>query len=158
MRFSGKGMTDADEDRLIAAVDLAARTGAREFQVGYLHDGVPVERAAWYAHAQYKGARLTAEDHPGPAQAAEALAIRLLTGAQCQHCKGLIALDPSGAVAFRSATLVDGRRWDAQDAAATRQCLWTRTGRRWDRSCHHRPPGPEVNDPAAFRAQGGWRP
>lgn len=127
------GITAEDEDRLIAAADLVARTGAREFQVGYLNDDAA--RPDWYAHASYQGARITAGEHRSPAEAAEALAVRLLTGAQCQHCGGLVALDPSGAVAFRSATLTTGARWNAADAAKTRQCLWQRTGRRWDRSC-----------------------
>lgn len=60
-----------DEDALIAGVDLVGRTGATDFEVGYLHDDVPVAEAGWYAKAQYRGARLTAEDHPGPVEAVE---------------------------------------------------------------------------------------
>jgi len=41
-----------DEDALIAAADLVGRTGATGFEIGYLHDDVPAEKAGWYAHAQ----------------------------------------------------------------------------------------------------------
>ena len=44
-----------ESDAVIACADLVGRTGAKEFQVGYLHDDVPVEQAGWYAHAQYQG-------------------------------------------------------------------------------------------------------
>lgn len=81
-----------DDDALIATVDLIGRTGAKGFEIGYLHEGVPVEEAGWYAHAQYRGARITEENHRGPVEAAEALARQLLTGAMCNHCKKLVAL------------------------------------------------------------------
>jgi hypothetical protein len=70
-----------DEDALLAAVELVGRTGAKGFQIGFVHDDVPVAEAGWYAYAQYKGARVTAEDKAGPIEAAEALARQLLTGA-----------------------------------------------------------------------------
>jgi hypothetical protein len=116
------GFAPPADDAFIAAVDLTGRTGARQLEVGYLHDDVPAEQAGWYAHAQYRGARITVEDHAGPVQALEALAWRLLTGAQCQHCHGLVALEAGGAVAFPNARLVDGRDWPLEQAAATRQC------------------------------------
>jgi hypothetical protein len=34
---------------------MAGRAGAREFEIGYLHDDVPLEDAGWYAHVQYQG-------------------------------------------------------------------------------------------------------
>jgi hypothetical protein len=124
-----------DEDAVKACADLVARTGARSFEVGYLHEGVPAAEAGWYATAVYRGAKLTAEDKTSPAEACDALADRLLSGAQCQHCKGLVALSDDGAFAFRKATLATGQRWDAEDAAKAPQCRWTRTGARWERGC-----------------------
>jgi hypothetical protein len=124
-----------DEDALIAAADLVGRTGATRFEIGYLHDDVPAEQAGWYAHAQYKGARITAEDHRGPVDAAEALARRLLTGGKCAKCGKLIALSGSGAFAYHAPVMTDGTRWTADDAAAAGQCRWTRTGPRWEAGC-----------------------
>lgn len=124
-----------DDDAFHAAVELVGRTGATGFQIGYLHDDVPPEKAAWYAHAQYKGARIIAEDHPGPIEAAEALARRLLTGAKCTACGGLITLSDSGAFAYSSATLADGTVWDVKTAAAAGQCRWTRVGAHWEKGC-----------------------
>jgi hypothetical protein len=124
-----------DEDALKAAADLVGRTGAKSFQIGYLHDDVPAAEAGWYAYAQYEGTRITAEDHPGPVEAAEALARRLLAGAKCTGCGGLVALSDAGAVAYPSATLTDGTRWDAGTACKAKQCRWTRVGARWEMGC-----------------------
>ena len=124
-----------DEDAVKACADLVGRTGATEFQIGYLHDNVPADQAGWYAYASYKGARITVEDQPGPVEAADALSRRLLAGARCTHCHGLVALSDQGAFAFGKATLVDGSQWDAGQAAATTQCRWRRMGDRWDRGC-----------------------
>jgi hypothetical protein len=102
-----------DQDAFAAACDLIERTGAKQFEVGYLHDDVPVEKAGWYAHAQYHGARITAQDHPGPVQATEALARQLLEGGVCTYCGLKIALAD-----------YPGRR-----------CRWTRQGPKWVRGC-----------------------
>ena len=130
---AGAGTVDADAVK--ACADLVGRTGARSFECGYLRDGVPAEQAGWYSAAIFRGARITVEDKTSPAEACDALAVRLLSGAQCQHCKGLVALDAGGAFAFREAHLVTGERWDAADAAKAPQCRWTRTGDRWERGC-----------------------
>jgi hypothetical protein len=122
-------------DAVKACADLVSRTGAKSFECGYLHDDVPSAEAGWYATAVYKGAKLTEQDKASPAEACDALAARLLTGAQCQHCKGLVALSDAGAFAYSSATLATGERWDAEDAARSPQCRWTRTGGRWERGC-----------------------
>ena len=129
-------MTDLDavQEQVIAAADLVGRTGARGFEVGYLHDGVPSEDAGWYAHAQYRGARVTAENHSSPGAAAEALAVKLLTGARCS-CGRLVALDDGGAFAFRRPVMADGTTWNLADAIAAGQCRWTRRGARWGREC-----------------------
>ena len=62
-----------DQDALFAGLHLVERTGAKKVEIGFLHEDVPAEDAGWYAHAQYHGARVTAEDHPGPVEAVEAL-------------------------------------------------------------------------------------
>ena len=103
-----------DEDALVAAIDLVGRSGARDVEIGYLHEGVPLDQAGWYATATYKGAKLIADDHKDPVAASEALARRILDGGQCAHCRKPIALGgpPDPAV-----------------------CRWTRRGPRWVRAC-----------------------
>lgn len=66
-----------DQDALNAAINLVQRSGAQSLEFGYLNDDVPVGEAAWWAHAQYRGTRLTVEHHGGPVEAVEALARRL---------------------------------------------------------------------------------
>jgi hypothetical protein len=128
-----------DEDRLIACADLCGRAGARSFEIGYLHDGVPVAEAAWYAHVQYRGARITAEGCRSPGEAADQLARMILTGARCS-CGKLVALMHDAGFAFARATMADGSTWTAEDAARSGLCHWERHGRRWDRECQVRTP------------------
>lgn len=139
-----------NEDVVKAAVNLIGRTGAKELQFGFLDDDVPVRSARWWAHARYRGARIVVEEQPGPDAALEALAERVLTGGQCQHCGGLVALRPDGAFAFGKAHLADGRTWTAEQAARTKQCLWRREGPRWLRGCET-PAGPSRRERRAKR-------
>ena len=117
-----------------ACADLVGRTGAKSFECGYLHDDVPAEQAGWYATAVFRGTKITAEDKPSPAEACDELAMRLLSGAQCQHCRKLAALSADGAVA-RDVTLVGGKKWTAEEQAAAGLCHWRRIGDRWERGC-----------------------
>lgn len=113
-----------DEDALLAAVELVGRSGATDFEVGYLDDNVPADEARWWAKAQYRGARLQVENHRGPAEAAEALARRVLQGGQCTHCGGRIHLGGAPRALRRHG----------------RVCAWKREGRRWERGCRDRIP------------------
>lgn len=100
-----------NEDVVVACVDLIGRAGASGFEMGYLHDDVPIEEAGWYAHAQYRGARITVEDHRSPTGAALALAERMLRGATCR-CRQPVTLSDGG----------EG-------------CRWRLIGKRWEPSC-----------------------
>lgn len=128
-------MTNIDQDALEATADLVDRSGARALQIGYLHDDVPPEDAAWYASADYQGARIIEEDHRGPIEALDALARRILTGAKCAHCGGLVALSDLGAIAYPTTAMADGTTWTAAEAARAGQCRWRRLGNRWERGC-----------------------
>lgn len=135
MKFRLPGVYD--EDALIAAANLVGRTGATSFQLGWLHDDVPVDQMGWYAHAQYKGTRITVENQAGPVEAADGLARKLLTGARCV-CGRLVALSSLGAFAYGSPVMTDGTRWSASEAAAAGLCRWTRNGQRWEPECRGR--------------------
>mgnify|MGYP000496934788 FL=1 len=100
-------MPSLDEDAMMAAFDLVGRAGARELQVGYLHDDVPV---------------------------AEALARRLLTGAMCR-CGRLVALSSAGGVFYPGATYPDGQERTEADVRAAGTCRWTREAARWVGAC-----------------------
>lgn len=71
---------------VVAAADLAARSGAKDFEVGYLDDTDHCQDARWYANCTYRGARIGVDEQPSPWHAAEGLAQRLLDGAQCTNC------------------------------------------------------------------------
>lgn len=101
-----------DQDAVVAAVDVVGRSGAKEIEIGYLHDNVPVDEAGWYATARYKGTKVIESDHRGPSEAADALAKRILNGGKCTHC-------------LKTVVLVD----------SLPGCRWTRMGKRWVRGC-----------------------
>jgi hypothetical protein len=105
-----------NDDIVIACADLAGRAGAAGFEIGYAGDeNGPVEEARWYAVAEYRGARLIADEHRSPTAAALALAERLLSGARCR--------------CTRPVTLSDGRPG----------CRWQLAGRRWEPGCDAAP-------------------
>jgi hypothetical protein len=135
-------MTTYDEvwnDQAAAALDLVGRTGARQLEIGHLHENVPVDQAAWYAKVTYQGARVIEENHTSPAAALEALAVQLLTGAMCNHCKGLVALTRAGAVFFPDAHHPDGSVLTEAEARSRPQCHWRRVEQRWVRGCEKTP-------------------
>jgi hypothetical protein len=125
-------MKPPDSDAALAAFELIGRTGATQCKVGYLHDDVPSEQAGWYAEAQYRGARILVEDFASPDHAVDALARRVLTGAQCMHCDRVIVLDGGDfdAVISQDRLTVDGRPWPPPTVAAG-PCVWRRDGRHW---------------------------
>lgn len=131
------------EDAVLAAVDLVGRTGATGIEIGYLHDDVPTEQAAWYASVRYRGTRITYENQRSPVDAAEGLARRILAGAKCVHCGRLVTLDQAGAYAH-DAVLLDGTSWSATQQVAAGVCYWHRDGRVWRRGCEQRRPDQKV--------------
>lgn len=94
----------------MACADLVGRAGASGFEIGYVHDDVPVEQAGWYAVAFYRGARLTAADHPSPSLAATALAERILRGGACRCGRTVVLSGDEG-------------------------CRWRLMGPRWEPGC-----------------------
>jgi hypothetical protein len=118
-------------DALIACADLAGRAGAKDFEIGYLHDDVPIEQAAWYAQASYQGARIMVGEQSSPTAAAMALAERLLSSATCR-CRKPVALTDTA----------EG-------------CRWRLVGQRWEPGCDAQPisvKGPRGDHAAMQRA------
>lgn len=114
-----------DEDALMASCELVRRAGASGLEFGFLEDdAATVAEGRWWAYAQFRGARIQVDEMPGPVEAVEALARRLLTGAKCRRCGEQIVLN---------------------DHAVG--CRWTRVGKTWEAGCgkpidHTIPVGP----------------
>ena len=109
---------DLDQDAMTAAADLVGRSGAGSLELGHLDDldDVPIEEARWYAHAQYRGTRISVENHRGPVEAMEALARRLLSGGQCAYCaRPVVLAGPTTRIG--------------------KVCRWSRQGDAWVRGC-----------------------
>lgn len=103
-----------DIDAVLACAQLVARSGGHDFEVGYLDDDVPVDKARWYAQASYRGARLFVDERASPDEACDALARRILGGGQCTECHRRVRI---------------GSKWEA------RFCNWHRDGDAWVRGC-----------------------
>jgi hypothetical protein len=120
-----------DEDAVMACVELVGRTGAKDFEIGYLRDEeteghpVAIEDAGWYAKCTVQGHILAAEEAQGPSEAADGLSRRILTGGQCTHCKQTITLKSGPG------------------------CRWRRMGSHWERGC--------IPEPLRYGARGSGR-
>lgn len=136
-------MERADQwDRLIAAVDLIGRAGARGYEGGYLHDDVPIEEAGWWAHAQYAGRHVVVEDQRDPVEATEKLALKLLNGGRCA-CGKVASSEEAGWWAHDQ-TMADGTKWTEGQQAQAGVCTWRRVGPKWLPGCGKR--GPRVSE------------
>lgn len=109
-------MIHMNDDVVIACADLVNRTGASGFEIGHVHEDVPVEDAGWYAHATFQGARVQVQDHRSPTAAALALGERLLQDASCR--------------CGRKVTLSDSQ---------PRRCRWRLMGAHWEPGCDAAP-------------------
>jgi hypothetical protein len=122
-------MSDERVDPVTAVAALCGRSGAREFEIGWLNDEGTVEFALhgprWWASARYRGARIFIEQQATPAHACDGLAHRILDGGTCTHCgkQTTTAQTPTG-------TFVHARRADPDES-----CEWFREGDRWKRGC-----------------------
>lgn len=112
-------MSAFEVDAVLAVADLVARTGATQFEIGYLRDETDDDYAergpGWYASAFYRGARIIEDERRMPDEAADALARRLLDGGYCPACGARTAL--------------------ADPPAGKRRCRWRREGPAWVRGC-----------------------
>lgn len=111
------GDPEEDEQRVLAAADVIGRSGARGLEIGFLDEDVPSHLARWYATASFKGARVSADEHTSPANAAEELAWKVLDGGLCTKCKRKIGL-----AGHTSRELTD-------------RCAWSRHGACWVPAC-----------------------
>ncbi len=107
-------LSDDERDALLAGVDVIGRSGAKDFEFGFLDDNPANPR--WWAKAQYGGARLGVEGYRSPTAAIESLVRRVLTGGLCTHCGRYVKVGGAGGKA----------------------CRWYRDGRTWRRGCEAR--------------------
>jgi hypothetical protein len=115
---------------VLAVIDLGMRSGARNFEVGYLNevDEVPhlVWGPQWWAKVQYRGARLTCEKQDTPALACDGLAHMILDGGTCMHCQLRTTTAQTDMGMF-----LHGRPPEPGEPV----CRWYREGDAWKRGC-----------------------
>jgi hypothetical protein len=128
-------LAPSDKDALLAAADVVRRSGALSFKVGVCDTENEFGwKKGWWAAAFYSGARLIGVDGwPGPTQAAEALARRLIDGARCK-CGRVATLEGSSPL-FPKKRLTDEAIWSVEEQLKAGQCVWTRQGGDWRSGC-----------------------
>lgn len=127
-----------DTAEILACAEMAGRTGGQGFELGWARDGVPTDKAGWYAQADYtalgKPHRVRVADLPGPAQACRAFLAQVLDGGRCTHCRRITSTNPAG-VMGGDRMLLDGTRFTDAEQRAGGICVWRRDGIHWKRGC-----------------------
>lgn len=142
-----------DEDAVVAAAELVARAGGRSFEFGFDDENVSMGEPNWWAQATFRGAKIVTERlYPYPHEACEAVARRILDGANCTHCGCTVTLATTTKEALE---LVESSSFGEQRVREIRQlapkhqqeeiikrvsraegvCRWTREGKTWRRGC-----------------------
>lgn len=115
-------MHEADMARLHSAIEMVERTGAQNFEVGYLNeDAKRMQDADWFATARFRGTMVKTEHHASPVTAAETLMTLLMRDAKCRFCDRKIS-------------------WGR--AELKKRCLWRQVDGRWLRGCTDTHPEP----------------
>ena len=89
--------TQAEQDKLTAAIEFIGRTGARTVSIRYSDDEKPV---VWFVVAEYDGSSPHGAEGAevdaalSPVRAALRLCERLADGGQCVHCHRPTGLEP----------------------------------------------------------------
>lgn len=83
MAAQGATVSTAEDPRLVAAVDLIGRTGAKEAQVRWSDDEEPT---VWFVVAKYADGTAEAAAGMNPLVAAIRLVEQLVDGGACAHC------------------------------------------------------------------------
>lgn len=111
------GLDVEDEQRIVAAMDVTARVGAREFKLTCVNPDAPVPLLRWEANAAYEGTPVTSGVQDDIITAVEVLACRVLALCSCVACGRAIVL--------------------AGDEDEATVCHWRRFGNRWVAGCLH---------------------
>jgi hypothetical protein len=81
--LTSESYPDAQDPRMVAAIDLIGRSGARNFQIRYSDD---VEPLVWVADAEWPPAGRLCGAGFTPTEAAMALLDSAVDGGLCAHC------------------------------------------------------------------------
>lgn len=113
-------MTEADEDpRLVAAVGLIGRTGAKGFQLRYSDDEQPM---LWMALADYPTGQHEVAAALTPLRAVLRLCEALIDGGQCTHCRRPAGFEPDSLDAMPMDVLACWYQWDPELSTFRRGC------------------------------------
>lgn len=121
------------DDVLVALGLVCERVGALGMEIAYLHDGVPMEEAGWYASAHLRGTRIIAENMVGPIEAAEELIFQILQGGQCFGCRKVAVVDFTRKVPTQH--FGDRTHDPAWEPSRADVCELTRDGKVFMREC-----------------------
>ena len=112
-------MPQAEQDRMMAGVEMIRRTGAASIQVRYSDDEEPV---VWFVVATYDNGMSETDASLSPVRAVLRLCERLCDGATCAHCKRPAGLDPDTLDTMPLNDLVCWYQYDSELKTFRRGC------------------------------------
>lgn len=152
---AGPWQKQLDADEVHAAVNMGGRCGATGFSIGPAFHTDEVACSSWTAKFVFKrvGTETQVWSHPTPAAAADALVRKVMRGAQCRECGGLVRLPGDRGAWFpgkpgQPATFHDGHTLTLEEAKSLQQCRWRRVGRRWYAGCELRRAHEKLSQPS----------
>lgn len=77
--------------RVLAGLDILARTGVKSAEIAYDDDGF-VMPVVWRASGNWNGHRIFSNEYPYPPQAVEELLSRAMNGGHCLKCNRTLIL------------------------------------------------------------------
>lgn len=150
MPTADEGRRAAQDPRMLAAIDLIGRTGAKNFQLRYDDDPEPT---VWVADAEWPHGRLCGAGFT-PAEAAMALADNAVDGGRCAHCARPSGVTMEWAAEQPLAELICWFVYDPETKRFRRSCEGETTGRAFGMG----PDGPVGrNDPCPCGSGRKWK-
>ncbi|HKE66007.1 MAG TPA: hypothetical protein VKB59_15330 [Micromonosporaceae bacterium] len=112
-------LTDEQQARLAAGLDLIGRTGAQSFQLRYSDDEQPT---VWFVVALYDNDQWETDAARDPIRAVLRLCERLVDGGTCTHCHRPAGLDPDSIDTMPLDELVCWYQYDPELKTFRRGC------------------------------------
>jgi hypothetical protein len=146
------GAPDANNQLLVAAVDLIGRSGGQEFQIRYDDEQDPI---VWVAVARIRGGSWECAGGKTPGEAAMRLVEQLIDGGYCAHCGRPAGVTDNWREEMPLAHVVCWHVFDPETEKFRRSCEGETTGRAFGMDADGNPVG--RNDPCPCGSGQKWK-
>lgn len=126
---------ELDQNAIVAIGRLIGQTGADDFTYGHI-DQDP-SKPTWYVRANYpNGSHIIVDGCDDPMQAAERMAVKLLSGSICRRCGKVVSVGDY-LVPYGQGVTAQGQPVVTSPEQVEREglCTWERQGDKWTSGC-----------------------